>query len=226
VSAAAVPPLDAGAAACDHRGYAWVLPDGTIMIDRRNVDRSGVRDVTYRLDDANGYWSYPASTALVVALSLPDGAVKPMSISLAQVTTDRGTVTVCPASVDLPGAKPPADAPALDAPSVERLAPSAHTADPVSCDRPFASARVIKPVAPDTPVLAEQQGITGIVSILVQLDPDGNVGAADVTRSPSSLLNLAALTAVRRSQYSPAIFRCRPIASRYIFRMEFAFAGR
>jgi len=222
VAAAAAPP-DAGAIACDQMGYSWFAPDGTIVVDRRKIDRSGVRDVTYRLDDTSGYWLYaPTGADVVVLLPMPEGAVKPVSVSIAQVTTVQGIVTACAPSVDVPGLKPPADAPALDGPSVDRRVPVAHTADPLTCDDPFAAALVVNAVSPDVPPLAVQEGVSGIVRILIKLDPDGRVTSAVVTKSASSLLSPAALSSARRSQYRPATFRCRPIASEYTFVVEFA----
>ena len=221
-AAATTPPPDAGAIACDQMGSSWLAPDGTIVIDRRKIDHSGVRDVTFRLDDTSGYWLYPPTSAAVVVLPLPDGAGKPLSVSIARVTTVEGVATVCAPSVDAPGAKPPADAPAPDGPSVDRRVPVAHTADPLTCDDPFAAALVVNAVSPDVPPLAVQEGVSGIVRILIKLDPDGRVTSAVVTKSASSLLSPAALSSARRSQYRPATFRCRPIASEYTFVVEFA----
>ncbi len=71
------------------------------------------------------------------------------------------------------------------------------------------------------PALAAIERIGGIVSIDVRLDATGVVRSAAVVRSPSALLNDAALLSATKSHFSPEIFRCRPVAAHYDFVVEF-----
>lgn len=102
---------------------------------------------------------------------------------------------------------------------------TARTGDAQACARPNVAARVTNAVTPDVPAMAQQQGISGSVQIVVSLDADGRVTAARIQSSPSAVLNAAALAAARQSTYQTAIRDCVPVAVDYLFNVFFAGGG-
>ena len=96
------------------------------------------------------------------------------------------------------------------------------TPTPLACANPNVPAKTINTVQPDTPSLAQQQGISGEVTVLVSLDENSKlVGLPTVQKSPSALLNKAAIDAARQTTYQTEIRNCKPIAATYRFIVEF-----
>jgi TonB family protein len=79
---------------------------------------------------------------------------------------------------------------------------------PLTCEHPFAEGGADHSVAVDAPVMARQQGISGVVVVSVTVDENGKPKDARVVSSPSALLNNAALAAARAMTYTPSIDRC------------------
>jgi TonB family protein len=211
---------------CDTIGSVWIRDDGSIVVDRRVEKRYGIQQAAYRLDDKNGYWLYPASGADVVVLTKPNGATDPVNVSIARATDAYAVERLCEPIVRIPSAKPPSDAATFEGTTEAGLLAFRHVDDPLSCDMPFANGSVTRAKAPEVPLLAAQNGIEGNVTVEVTLDPSGAVTKAIVTHSPSPLLNNAAIDAAKQTQFTPTYFRCRPIAARYAFLVEFAFTPR
>jgi outer membrane biosynthesis protein TonB len=153
-----------------------------------------VRIVTPHTEAHTGGASEPANTHLD-----GDRTGKP---------SDAGTAA--PAAGD--GAATPAATPA----TTPRPTPT-----PLSCARPEVPAVTVRAAEPDTPALAQQQGISGTVQIVVSLDVQSRIVATRVASSPSGLLNAAALAAARGSQFRTGIHNCEPVAADYIFSVEF-----
>lgn len=61
----------------------------------------------------------------------------------------------------------------------------------------------------------------GIVQVLVSLDADSKVVSATIKASPSVMLNASALSAARRTTYRTAQRDCRPVASDYLFAIDY-----
>ncbi|HTD33229.1 MAG TPA: SIMPL domain-containing protein [Candidatus Elarobacter sp.] len=100
--------------------------------------------------------------------------------------------------------------------------PSAQpTATPVACAQPNVNPRVVHAVEPETPALAQQQNIGGTVQVIVSLDTNSSVTAVRILRSPSAILNAAALAAARQTTFQTQIRDCRPIAADYIYTVDF-----
>ncbi|HEY0382161.1 MAG TPA: energy transducer TonB [Candidatus Elarobacter sp.] len=116
---------------------------------------------------------------------------------------------------------PSTAAPAPPAPPTQPPPTPKPTPTPQSCARPNVAATTIRPVEPDTPPMAQQQGISGTVQVVVSLNADSRVVGTRVQTSPSAILNNAALTAARQSQFQTEIRDCKPIAADYIFSVEF-----
>ena len=91
-----------------------------------------------------------------------------------------------------------------------------------ACARPNVAGSVLRAVAPDTPPIAAQQGISGEVQVVVSLDTDSHVVATRIQSSPSAVLNQAALSAARQSSFQTEIRDCHPVARDYIFTVYFA----
>ena len=100
--------------------------------------------------------------------------------------------------------------------------PTPHpTPTPRSCARPNVPATTVHALEPDTPALAEQQGISGTVEVVVSLDAQSRIVATRIQHSPSAVLNAAALAAARGSQFRTEIQNCEPIAADYLFSVDF-----
>jgi protein TonB len=95
------------------------------------------------------------------------------------------------------------------------------TRTPQSCARPNVPASTIHAVEPDTPPIAQQQGVQGTVQVVVSLNESSRVTGTRVQSSPSVILNNAALSAARQSSFQTEIRDCKPIAADYIFSVEF-----
>lgn len=104
--------------------------------------------------------------------------------------------------------------------SAQQIAPR-PTPTPAICARPNVAAAIIKPVEPDTPAIAAQQGIYGTVQVVVSLNADSQVTATRIQTSPSAVLNQAALAAARKTTFQTEIRDCRPLAADYIFSVDF-----
>jgi TonB family protein len=90
------------------------------------------------------------------------------------------------------------------------------------CARPNVPPSVVHAIEPDTPALAQQQGIQGTVQILVSLDTDGKVTSTRIQSSPSAVLNAAALAAARQSTFQPELRDCKPVPSTFVYSVEFS----
>ena len=109
-----------------------------------------------------------------------------------------------------------------DTPATPGATPTPRpTPTPLSCARPEVPAATVRAAEPDTPALAQQQGISGTVQIVVSLDVQSRIVATRVASSPSGLLNAAALAAARGSQFRTGVHNCEPVAADYIFSVEF-----
>jgi TonB family protein len=95
------------------------------------------------------------------------------------------------------------------------------TPTPASCARPNVPATTLRAAEVDTPPLAQAQGVSGTVSVVVSLDAQSRVVATRVQSSPSALLNAAALATARNSQFRTEVHNCEPIAADYLFSVEF-----
>ena len=100
-------------------------------------------------------------------------------------------------------------------------APAGAAGVAAACEHPNVPARAIHAVPPDIPAMAQQQGITGRVEVLVSLDADSKVVSTKIRSSPSALLNSSALSAARHSIYQTEIRDCKPVPSEYLFSVQF-----
>jgi TonB family protein len=81
-------------------------------------------------------------------------------------------------------------------------------------------AQLIKSVAPEYPVIAKTQHVSGRVQIEAVVDTSGNVAGVKVISGPA-LLHQAALDAVKKWKYSPAILDGQPTITHVIVNVDF-----
>jgi outer membrane biosynthesis protein TonB len=128
-----------------------------------------------------------------------------------------------------PNAAPAAPGTAAPGPSDATAAPVAPpptptprpTPTPLTCARPNVAPATLRAAPPDVPPLAQQQGVAGIVQVVVSLDTQSRIVGTRVLASPSTLLNQAALASARESQFRTEIRNCEPVAADYIFTVDF-----
>ncbi|MDQ6941598.1 MAG: energy transducer TonB [Candidatus Eremiobacteraeota bacterium] len=93
--------------------------------------------------------------------------------------------------------------------------------DPDLCAVIDVPASVVRAMEPDPPVEAIQNGVEGRVEVLVSLDATGRVVNTAIRKSSAVLLNAASLKSARESTYRPALHDCKPVASKYLFTVDF-----
>lgn len=81
-------------------------------------------------------------------------------------------------------------------------------------------AQLLKSVAPEYPVFAKAQHISGRVQIEAVVDTAGNVAAVKALSGPA-LLHQAALDAVKKWKYSPAVLDGQPTITHVIVNVDF-----
>ena len=118
------------------------------------------------------------------------------------------------------GALPP-DGYDRDVPSPVLTLANPQPIAPAACAHPYVATTVTHAFEPAMPERAAQEMISGTVQVAVALNERGTPQAARIVASPSPVLNDASLTTAMRSEYTPAVFRCRPVAGGYIFGLGF-----
>ena len=94
----------------------------------------------------------------------------------------------------------------------------AALSDPKPCTTPDRPASTVRAVEPQTPAA----GLSGFVTVQVLLDTSNNVISTRIQKSAGSVpLDLAALSAARRSEFQGQTFRCRRVIGSYLFGVEF-----
>jgi len=184
--------------------------------------REGSRPIagngTFRLDTRNAHVVAPFDGSMTIVRAPLDQDV----IAAAIVSVNAyGRDVTCPLRATL--------VQAVDPVSDAAVVPHTRTFDavlvadpPLTCEHPFVEGGADHSVAIDTPPMARQQGIGGIVVVSVLVDEAGRPKDARIVSSPSSILNQAALAAARSMTYTPAIYRCAPSPQgRALFRADF-----
>jgi TonB family protein len=93
---------------------------------------------------------------------------------------------------------------------------------PMTCEHPFVDGGADHSIMVEAPIMARQQGITGIVTVSVSVDEHGKPSDPRIVSSPSALLNAAALAAAKAMTYTPAVYRCAPSPQgRALFKADF-----
>lgn len=103
----------------------------------------------------------------------------------------------------------------------ETCSREAETPDVAACPRPNVPAQTVRTLEPEYPVDAYVAKVKGVVLVRVVLDDRSRVLWADIVRSASPLLNEVAIHAARGSTFRTEIRTCRPVASEYVFSVDF-----
>ena len=102
-----------------------------------------------------------------------------------------------------------------------RDAPEPQPYERATCARPFVSPSTVVAVEPQTPRAAS--GVSGDVQVFVTVGTDGRARRADLWRSVGNpFADRVAVDAARRSQYTPEIYHCVPVAGDYLFTVNFS----
>jgi periplasmic protein TonB len=91
------------------------------------------------------------------------------------------------------------------------------------CAARDAAARVVDPLVPETPPIAQAMGAYGIARISVELATDGTVVQTSIARSSGNRwLDDAAVRTVRAMRYTAEVRDCNQIGGTYLVTVEFA----
>lgn len=158
------------------------LADAKHLIDKANGPGSGLNSDTMATIDKQ-YEDYKKSYALVASLSYADSVryVAQLQRLATGSSKPHPTTAPLPASSTVP-----------------------------TCAAPDTEARILSAAQPELPPIAAQQGISGDVVVRVSLDETGRIISATIVKSPSALLNGAALSAARNSTFKAATASCLP----------------
>jgi protein TonB len=97
------------------------------------------------------------------------------------------------------------------------------TPTPPRCSQPHKDATTTRPVEPDYPDMARQQGAVGTTQVKVSLSATGSVIDATVYKgSGNQFLDRAAIAAAKASSYSPEVEDCQRVPGVYLFRADFS----
>src|SRR5581483_107512 len=99
------------------------------------------------------------------------------------------------------------------------LAPTSRGA---AADAATHGPQVLRRIEPAFPETLRQRGLPGAAEILCEIDRDGNVAGASIQQATQPEFGEAALAAVRRWKFSPALRAGQPVAGRVIVPIEFA----
>lgn len=120
-------------------------------------------------------------------------------------------------SIDATGASGPLKA--LPS-SIAPLSPLGVTSAPVQSGSLLKPPKLVSSVLPVYPQIAQSAGVDGDVVIQASLDQNGNVAAAKALAGPL-MLRQAAIDAVRRWKYEPALLDGKPVPTEMTVRIRF-----
>ena len=122
-----------------------------------------------------------------------------------------------------------AKAPPPAQPVAQAPAPAQEAPKPVPPPQPVGetrAAQVVSPAAPEYPLEAARNSTSGYATVEFTVNPDGSVSNAHVIAShPRRLFDQAAIQAVSRSKFKPALKNGQPVSSVLQRRIDFKFGG-
>ena len=143
----------------------------------------------------------------------PRPTIAPRVVALARPQSKTGKAAQAVAGGS--GRATPAPSPPPQTPPPVASGGTCKTAD-------VAAAVIATPGPPDIPVDARVDDTSGIATVRVSLDPEGQVLAAAVAQSTgNSSLDLVAAGMARDARYSAALHDCKPVAGSYTFSVKF-----
>ncbi len=125
---------------------------------------------------------------------------------------------------------PPAQKPVVQTqPAPAPVQPAASKPTPPPAPQPTGetrAAQVISPAAPEYPIQAARNHQSGFATVEFTVNPDGSVSNAHVISSnPGGVFNNAAIQAVSRSKFKPALKDGQPVSSTLQRRIDFNLGG-
>jgi TonB family protein len=195
----------------DPKGRRYLVRFGDVA---RPIARSG----TFRLDTNNAHVIAPFDGMMTIVRAPLDQEVIAASIVSVQ---QYGRNVACPMRAQTVLAIEPA--------SDRAVVPHTLTFDavpvpdpPMTCEHPFVDGGADHAVMVEAPVMARQQGISGMVTVSVAVDEHGKPSDPRIVSSPSPILNAAAIAAAKSMTYTPAVYRCAPNPQgRALFHVDF-----
>jgi protein TonB len=101
----------------------------------------------------------------------------------------------------------------IEAPREENIVIGDEALPPPDVFIPYETPPVpIKPIVPRYPEMARMAGVEGMVMLLVLIDKDGKVRQVQVRKGIGAGLDEAAVEAVKKVPWTPAIQNSRPVA--------------
>jgi periplasmic protein TonB len=122
-----------------------------------------------------------------------------------------------------PAVPPPVQKPAVQAPPAPPVQPApAPPPQPVGETR---AAQVVTPAAAEYPIQAARNHQSGYATVEFTVGTDGSVSAAHVISSNSHVFDSAAVQAISRSKFKPALKNGQPVSSTLQRRIDFNLGG-
>jgi protein TonB len=104
--------------------------------------------------------------------------------------------------------------------SIPAPSPIGEVSTPSHTNSQLKPAELVSSVLPVYPQIAQVAGVEGDVVVQASIDKNGNVSATKVISGPE-MLRVAAIEALRRWKYQPAMLDDKPVPSQMTIRMRF-----
>lgn len=186
-----------------------------------------------------GYIRWPflqpsSETEVVKVRRITVARIAPQTPAPTPVPTPRATPAakpkVIPPAVTTRGSRGPRVARVIAPAALKTPAPTA-TAAPTPAATAVAQACIAHDISPavaatsapvDIPAQARASKVSGTAAIAVQIDPQGHPTQASVSQSSGSTgLDAVAMQMAKTATYTPALVKCKPVASTYTFTVKF-----
>jgi periplasmic protein TonB len=176
----------------------------------------------------------PSNYTLTILRSKLDAAKKQQQREAdqkAKAAADLAARQAAEAKAAAEKAKAAAAAPPVQQPVVQQAqpAPVQEAPKPTPPPQPVGetrAAQVVSPAAPDYPLDAARNRTSGYATVEFTIDPDGSVSNAHVIASqPRRVFDQAAIQAVSRSKFKPALKNGQPVSSILQRRIDFNMGG-
>lgn len=173
----------------------------------------------------------PSNYTLTILRSKVDAAKKQQQRDAdqkAKAAAELAAKQAAAAKAAAAAAKAPPPAP-VQQPVVQQPQPAPQQVKPAPPPQPVGetrAAQAVSPAAPEYPLDAARNHQSGYATVEFTVNPDGSVGNAHVIASqPGRVFNNAAIQAVTRSKFKPALKDGQPVSSTLQRRIDFNLGG-
>lgn len=123
-------------------------------------------------------------------------------------------------------APPPVRQPIVQTPPPQQVVQPRPEPSPKPAGGETRAAQVVSPAAPDYPIEAARNRTSGYATVEFTVNPDGSVSNAHIIAAqPHRMFDSAAIQAVSRSKYRPALKDGEPVSSTLQRRIDFNLGG-